>query len=184
MKDNLNAAENINNVSEGNIPAFSAPWVGEMFDELASDEELLLKRIKRGVKAGLIAVVLACCLIFGGLGSGFMAQAKDTPVTQSVEAPAGGASLGLSTQEITGRTARFFRTEAGLYVSAITSGGASDETGIKPGDRIVSLDGRTIASAVEFKAVEEKHLPGDTLEVLVSRDGRNIRLIITLREKL
>ncbi|MDR3296420.1 MAG: trypsin-like peptidase domain-containing protein [Clostridiales Family XIII bacterium] len=96
----------------------------------------------------------------------------------------GRASLGLSVQEVTSQTAAFFRTKAGVYAASLTPGGAAELAGIRTGDRIVSLDGQAITAAAEIKAVKEKHAPGDRLAIVVSRDGRDISLTITLREEI
>jgi serine protease Do len=134
----------------------------------------------------VIGVVNAKTSALGVEGLGFaipINDAKDVAAELIAKGYVSGrASLGLSVQEITGQTARFFRTEAGVYAASVASGGAADKAGVKAGDRIVSLGGQTVTSAAELKAIKEKHAPGDAIEIVVSRDGRSMTLTIVLQE--
>lgn len=52
------------------------------------------------------------------------------------------------------------------------------EAGVKPGDRIVSIDGTAIESWEQSTAIIRKH-PGEPLDFVVVRDGKEVALTIT-----
>jgi regulator of sigma E protease len=59
------------------------------------------------------------------------------------------------------------------------SGGAAAEGGLRPGDRIVSLSGQPVRHFDEIApALQRVARAGETVEVVVRRDGREIRLAI------
>jgi len=135
----------------------------------------------------VIGVVNAKTSATGIEGLGFAIPINDAKpvIVQLIENGyvTGRASFGFSTQEITSSTAMFYRAEAGIYVSSVTSGGAADLAGIKSGDRIISIDGQTIDSVAALKAIKEQHSPGDILEIVVKRNGQTLTLSITLQEE-
>lgn len=60
---------------------------------------------------------------------------------------------------------------AGVYVSALTSGGPSEKAGLKIGDRLISLGGVEIKKSNDIIDVRDSHKVGDTIEAVVERDG-------------
>jgi regulator of sigma E protease len=63
-------------------------------------------------------------------------------------------------------------------VGSVKEGSAADHAGIKTGDLIVSLDGRTID---RFEDVQQivRNSPGVTMDIVVRRDGQDIPLQVT-----
>ena len=63
-------------------------------------------------------------------------------------------------------------------VGEVVEGGPADSAGLRPGDRVVSLDGRPVESWQAFaRAVEER--PGRTVPLVVMRDSARQRLEVT-----
>ncbi len=60
---------------------------------------------------------------------------------------------------------------AGVYVSVLTSGGPAEKAGLKVGDRLISLDGVEIKKSNDIIDVRDSHKVGDSIEVVVERDG-------------
>ncbi len=71
----------------------------------------------------------------------------------------------------------------GIYVVDVTSGSAADAAGLKPGDRIVSIDGAEIASREDVSTIVEQHSAGDTISITVARDGQMLTVSATLGEQ-
>jgi serine protease Do len=70
--------------------------------------------------------------------------------------------------------------EPGAVVANVVAGGAADEAGIEAGDVIVSVDGNAVQGFAELQGRIGTYSPGDTITVDVVRDGRELRLTVTL----
>lgn len=66
----------------------------------------------------------------------------------------------------------------GVYVLNVIN----EDTGFKPGDRIVSVEGKEINSIKDFKNMISRHKVGDNLKVIVQRGRSMLELNVTLRE--
>lgn len=71
-------------------------------------------------------------------------------------------------------------TPDGAQIAALDAGGAAQVAGLLPGDVLVSVDGQTVLSAAEVRAVVERHEPGDRVLVVVRRDFRSLELPLVL----
>ena len=67
-----------------------------------------------------------------------------------------------------------------VSVESIRSGSAAEKAGIKPGDIIVSVNGKAITSVSQLLVSLNEMFPGDTLSLTIRRDGAEIVLSITL----
>jgi TolB protein len=68
----------------------------------------------------------------------------------------------------------------GVKLSGVRKGGPAERAGIQGGDRIVSMAGRKIENLYDMTFVLRDHHPGDVIDVVVSRQGREIKLAATL----
>jgi len=57
---------------------------------------------------------------------------------------------------------------------------AAGEAGMEVGDVIVSMDGDPITSSDDLGEAMRKHEPGDTVRIVVERDGQRRTLTVTL----
>jgi serine protease Do len=134
----------------------------------------------------VIGIVNAKSSALGVEGLGFAIPVNDAkPIVEQLIANgyvAGRAALGVSLQEVTKQTSRFFRATAGVYVSDVTPGGAAAAAGIQRGDRIVSVDGVEVASVVDLKEIIESHSIGDKVSVTLDRNGTVSTVIVTLTD--
>jgi len=89
-------------------------------------------------------------------------------------------NLGLQVQAISDELARQTGGSAGLFVQAVTSGGAAAQAGLRPGDVIVEVDGEPArdADALIVKTLTMKS--GDTLRVKYERHGSSHTTVVTL----
>jgi len=51
-----------------------------------------------------------------------------------------------------------------------------------PGDVITKFDGKTVKTVQEINELKQKHKSGDTVEVVISRDGKTKTLSLKLSE--
>lgn len=61
----------------------------------------------------------------------------------------------------------------GLVLRQVSPGSGAEKAGLKAGDILKSVDGREIASPGELSEIIRSHKVGDTIEVLLSRQGRD-----------
>jgi len=66
------------------------------------------------------------------------------------------------------RTSQYRKANAGGVIDAVRPGSLGDEIGLRPGDRVVAIDGRELQDAVDFQFYASE--PAISLEVV--RDGR------------
>lgn len=70
----------------------------------------------------------------------------------------------------------------GVYIQGVVEGSSADKAGLKAGDRIVEFAGEDIMTFSELKKVINKHEVGETVEIVVVRNGREKNMKIYLSE--
>ncbi len=70
-----------------------------------------------------------------------------------------------------------------IRVESVVSGSPAEAAGIQTGDHFVTLDGREVATHAALKEVMEAHRPGDTVPLIVRRDGEMVDLKLTFGER-
>jgi S1-C subfamily serine protease len=71
-------------------------------------------------------------------------------------------------------------TTDGAQVQNVQQGGAAAAAGISEGDVVTKVGDRSIAGADELVVAVREHKPGDTLPVVLIRDGRPLTVSVTL----
>ena len=91
-----------------------------------------------------------------------------------------GGALGLAVQTITPamRQQLGLKGTGGVVISDVT--GAAEQAGLQPGDVILRVGSQPVNSTAQFKAATAKVKPGDTVLLLVSRDGASRFVAITV----
>ena len=74
-------------------------------------------------------------------------------------------------------------SNVGLTFVDVEEGLAVDNAGIKDDDELISINGRSIENLIEFYEELYKYLPGDTIQVIVERDGKALTFSVTLGEE-
>ena len=92
------------------------------------------------------------------------------------------AQLGVSMVEITPEMAQYYNlpVDSGVYVANVYADSAADSAGIQQGDIIVKFDGQDVTSASDLQLSVRSKNPGDTVDVVVNRDGQEQTLSVTL----
>lgn len=93
--------------------------------------------------------------------------------------------IGVQIQNINADVAERFNlnTLDGALISGIMKGGAAENAGLKRGDVIVAVEDQTVSSSSELQELIGIFRPGDKVSLGVLRDGNEIRIPVTLRDR-
>jgi len=93
--------------------------------------------------------------------------------------------LGVSIRDLTEQIVKEKKLgiDEGAFVSEVVDDSPAEEAGIQEGDIIVKFDGRDIDDADDLVRAVRKTESGKTVEVVVNRDGKKVKLQATLEEK-
>jgi len=92
----------------------------------------------------------------------------------------GRARLGVSVQELTPELAEYFGVKSGVLVASIEKGSVGEKAGLKAGDVITAVDGRSVTSrATLVSALPSDSSPHD-VNLKVTRDKKELTLKATL----
>lgn len=85
--------------------------------------------------------------------------------------------IGVSLQTLTSDRGQY---KAGLYIMDITKGSGAEEAGLKPYDRITAADGKPISTYTDLTAVMRGKKVGDTIELEIDREGKQMTFTVHL----
>lgn len=68
----------------------------------------------------------------------------------------------------------------GMLVDAVSPEGPAELAGMKAGDRILRISGKTVANVYDYMAATRNNKAGETVEVVVLRDGKEQSLKVVL----
>ena len=72
--------------------------------------------------------------------------------------------------------------EIGVYVKSVEDFSPAEKAGIKPGDVIIKADGKDITNMDELNEIKNSHQIGETMTLVVTRNGEERELSVTLEE--
>jgi len=72
---------------------------------------------------------------------------------------------------------------AGAVIRAVTPGSAADEAGLEVGDLVVEIEGSRVPTREDLAAQVQTFRPGDTVDLVVIRDGEELTLTVTLGQR-
>ena len=85
-------------------------------------------------------------------------------------------AVGVVISEVSEENAQYYGLDkAGVYVAQVTGENAK-KAGFQEKDRIVSIDGKEVNSSNEFISLVRKHKIGDTVSVVVERNGQELEI--------
>jgi len=92
------------------------------------------------------------------------------------------ARLGVSVTTVNAQLARRHNlpTDSGAFISTVSAGSGAEAAGLQEGDIIVKLADDKITSATDVTLSVREHNPGDTVQVVVNRNGETVTLDVTL----
>jgi len=90
--------------------------------------------------------------------------------------------LGIRVEPLGEDLGRYFQTDSGLLVLEVFEGTGAEEAGMRTGDVILEVDGEEVAEMTDiFDAMEDAD-EGDTVDVVVLRDGNRETLEVEVEE--
>ena len=119
-----------------------------------------------------IASLFIVAVMLAGVGTGFDCITAHAQSQSTVAPPR--AVLGVKLRELTAQEAQSLGLQAGqgALVDATMPNGPAEKAGLRQGDLILSVDRQAIANAAQAAQVIGGHNPGDVVEILVHRSGR------------
>jgi putative serine protease PepD len=92
------------------------------------------------------------------------------------------AYLGVYTQTVTPELvrARDLGTASGAYVALVKADAGAYKAGVRRGDVMIEVDGQRVRSNDDVVRIVRRHKPGDTISVLVVRNGQTKTFKVTL----
>ena len=97
----------------------------------------------------------------------------------------GKAYTGMSFVDITNQMYAWYyynSSNTGVYISSVERGSSAASAGFSAGDRVISVDGKTIDTASELNSIISEHSAGDTITFELERNGRTGTIDLTLDE--
>jgi S1-C subfamily serine protease len=94
------------------------------------------------------------------------------------------AFMGVSTETVTPSLVQLRKLDVrqGAYVAVVTPDAGADRAGVRKGDVMTEVDGKRVTSNDDVVRIVREHRPGDSLRVVVRRDGAVKNLEVTLGE--
>jgi S1-C subfamily serine protease len=83
----------------------------------------------------------------------------------------------------TGLVPDFAFSGEGVAISEVREGTAADDAGLIAGDVILSIDGAQVADLRSYSNKLKQFAPGDVIEVVFLRDGKERRTSLTLMQR-
>lgn len=91
-------------------------------------------------------------------------------------------NLGIQIREIDSDTAKQHDLIEGIYVMSVDEFSPAEKGGLKIGDIIVKCDGKSVKTFKELKDIKESKNAGDTINIEVVRDKKNVSVPVVLEE--
>ena len=124
----------------------------------------------------------------GSLGIGFaipVSMAKDVMEQIIAQGSVTRGFIGIAPQDITPELADSLKLEAarGALVANVTRGGPADNAGMKVGDVISRIEGKSIQDSVAAMAAIASLKPGDNAKFNVTRQQKDIELAVNIAKR-
>lgn len=95
----------------------------------------------------------------------------------------GKSSLGITVKTVDSAVAQYYNMVQGAYVDSVTPGSCSEKAGLKRGDIITALNGKTVTRSSELASAKKNYKAGETVTLKVYRSGEYLELKVTLDEQ-
>jgi S1-C subfamily serine protease len=73
--------------------------------------------------------------------------------------------------------------QGGALIAEITPGTGAEEAELQVGDLVISIDGAPVQDGGDLAAQVQTHQPGDTVDLVVVRDGTEVTVPVTMSER-
>ena len=92
------------------------------------------------------------------------------------QAAAGGSGYGAYLGTVPDMTG----SPGGVRITGVRAGSPAEQAGLKGGDVITAIGGKTVANLLDMTEVLRAHQPGDTVAIVAKRDGAEVRMSAVL----
>lgn len=103
------------------------------------------------------------------------AFAKLAPPSRRAQSASAGMSVTLGVMPDYGD-----ESKNGMKLSGVRDGGPAAKAGIKGGDAIIRIGGKPVATIYDYMESLKGYKPGDKVEVVVRRDGKEVKIQVSL----
>ncbi len=137
----------------------------------------------RGELIGINTFLISPSGAFSGMGFAIPSQiAKNTVDSLIRDGKIDHAYMGVGITDVTPENAKFFKMEKdqGAVISQVEPNSPGGRAGIKVGDVITHVDGKSVVDAGQLQVVISQKKPGTKVNVEVNRDGKQMTLPVTL----
>jgi serine protease Do len=120
---------------------------------------------------------------FSGMGFAIPAQIVRPTVDSLIKyGKVNHGYIGIGINDVTPEEAKFFHVSnaSGAVVTQVEPNSPGDKAGLKVGDVIVELNGKSVGDAGELQMEVGKRQPGTTLHIKALRDGSSVDVPVTL----
>jgi serine protease Do len=92
--------------------------------------------------------------------------------------------IGVSIQDVTGVDAEVYGLPSirGAHITAVEAGQPAAQAGLRPGDVVLSIGGREIGDATDLTTTLARRQPGEQVDLVIWRDGRQQTVRVRLGE--
>lgn len=90
--------------------------------------------------------------------------------------------IGITGIDLDEATAKKYNLSVGVYVKSIQEFSPAEKAGLKAGDVIIKADNKDITTMKELNELKESHKIGDTMTLVVNRNGEQKEFTLTLEE--
>ncbi|MBQ2897078.1 MAG: trypsin-like peptidase domain-containing protein [Clostridia bacterium] len=91
--------------------------------------------------------------------------------------------VGVTGTNITEKMSKYYELPIGFYVSEVREGYGAYLAGVEVGDVIIKCDGKVIETIDDINKIRDSHKVNDYMEIVVSRNGKNVTLKVRLMEE-
>ena len=96
----------------------------------------------------------------------------------SVQAQTDGSRimLGITITDVTEAISKQYNMPIGVYMTDVSSMSAAERAGLQRGDIITGFAGEKVTNADDLNAIKAKQTPGETVQIVVDRNGNELTL--------
>ena len=91
--------------------------------------------------------------------------------------------IGISGIDLNAETAKTYNLVEGVYVKSVEDFSAAEKAGLKAGDVIIEVEGKSIKTMDKLNEVKNSHKIGDELKLKINRNGTEKEITLTLGEQ-
>jgi serine protease Do len=139
----------------------------------------------RGQVVGINTFLISPSGAFSGMGFAIPSQLVRPTVEALIrDGKVTHGYIGVGITDVTPENSKFFHMTSaeGAVISQVESGSPGAKAGLKVGDVITEIDGHKVSDASQLQLEVGQKRPGSTANLQVMRDGKEVKIPVTLEE--